>query len=74
MYLKVKSGVIISSEISVSSNQDTAKREAERLDHVLNGRSIQDVDDFAVIMDEANQDGSMNLSGISKWVNDIFGK
>lgn len=74
VYLKVKSGVIISSEISVSSDRDTAKREAEKLDRVLNGKSIQDIDDFASIMGEANLDGSMNLFGISNWLNDVFGK
>ena len=74
MYLKVKSGIITSSKISVSSDEEAARVEAENFDQVLRDKSIQDITDFKDILETANHDGSAEVSSISRWLNTMFGK
>lgn len=74
MYLKVKSGHIISSAIALSSDGNIAKKEIERFDRVLKDKSIEGIRDFADVLSEANEDPSIGVYGISTWLNEMFGK
>ncbi len=68
VYLKVKSGLIISSTISLSSDSHIANKEIERFNLALKDRSIAD------ILTEANAGPSIEIHGISRWLNEMFGK
>ncbi len=74
MYLKVKSDLITSSTITLSPNSEIAKSEIETFDAALKGRSIQSIPDFGAILTAANKGPSIEVHGISKWLNEMFGK
>jgi len=74
VYLKIKSGHIISSTISLSSDSLIPKREIERFDSALKDRSIEDIRDIGDILSGANAGPSIEIHGISRWLNEMFGK
>lgn len=43
-------------------------------DHVLSGRSVQDIDDFKTILTAVDHDTPSKVLGISTWLNAMFGK
>ena len=74
MYLKIKSGVIDSSRISVSSDEDSANAEIEMFNQVLKGKSIHDIDDFNDVLNRVELGASTEVSSVSRWLNTMFGK
>ena len=52
VYLKAKSGTIISTRISISRYDQVAQVEADRIDKKLKDRNIHDVRDFWPILEE----------------------
>ena len=74
MYLRIRSGVIDYSRVSMSSNEDAANAERENFDQVLKGRPIHDIDDFNNMISLVEHGSSTSISGISKWLNIMFGK
>lgn len=74
VYLKIRSGVIDCSRISISSDGESANAEIERFDQVLKGKSIHDIDDFNDVLNRVEHCASMEVSSISGWLNTMFGK
>lgn len=74
VYLKIRSGVIDSSRISISSDEESAKAEREKFDQVLRDRSIHDIDNFNNVLDRVEHGASTAVSSISRWLNTMFGK
>lgn len=74
MFLKIKSGRIISSSVALSSDDKLAEKEIKRFRRALEDRSIEDIRDFVDILSEADECPSVGLDGISRWLNDMFGK
>ncbi|CAD6591427.1 MAG: Biotin/lipoate A/B protein ligase [Alectoria sarmentosa] len=74
VYLKIKSGVIDSSRISVSSDEDSANAEIEMFNQVLKGKSIHDIDDFNDVLNRVELGASTEVSSVSRWLNTMFGK
>lgn len=74
MYLKIRSGVIQSSKISISSDEDSANAERETFDQALKGKSIHDIDNFNDVLNRVEHSASTELSSISRWLNTMFGK
>jgi hypothetical protein len=69
-----KSGIITSSRITLSFRNDVAEAQAEKFNHVLNGKAIQDIPRFKEMLRKA--DGTENIqeiSAISTWLDAIFG-
>ena len=74
VYLKVRSGIITSSNISISSNQDVAQEEAERVGRFLNERKIQDIGSFKTFLNKAAcEETGGEIAAISSWLDSIFG-
>lgn len=74
MYLKIRSGVIDSSRLSVSSDEDSASAEREKFDQVLKDKSIHDIDNFADVLNQVEHGASKEVSSISRWLNTMLGK
>ena len=71
--MKVKSGVISSSRISISPHSHTAKKEAEAFDRILKDKDIHDVDDFRKILASVAPQSNVDFVGIGTWLNHVFG-
>ena len=65
--------MIASSEISTSPNREVAAAEARRIDAVIKDKEILEIDDFAKFLNRACQKEISELSGISGWLNTMFG-
>lgn len=74
VYLKIKSGVIDSSRVSISSDEESAKAERERFDRVLKDKSVYDIDDFNDMLNQVEHGASTEVSSVSRWINTMFGK
>lgn len=74
VYLKIRSGVIDSTAISISSDEDSANAEREKFDRVLKDKNIHDIDDFNNVLSQVEHGALMEVSSISKWLNTMFGK
>lgn len=74
MYLKIRSGAIDSTAISISSDDDSANAEREKFDRVLKGKNIHDIDGFNNVLSQVEHGALMEVSSISKWLNTMFGK
>ena len=74
MYLKIRSGAIDSTAISISSDEDSANAEREKFDRVLKDKNIHDIDDFNNVLSQVEHGALMEVSSISKWLNTMFGK
>ena len=74
MYLKVKGGAIDSSRISLSSDEDSAKAEREKFGQILKDKNIHDIDDFNNVLQQVEQVSLKEVSIISTWLNNMFGK
>lgn len=74
VYLKIRSGAIDSTAISISSDGDSANAEREKFDRVLKDKNIHDIDDFNNVLSQVEHDALMEVSSISKWLNTMFGK
>ncbi len=74
MYLKIRSGVIDSSRISLSSDEDSANAEKEKFDQVLKDKSIHDIENFNDVLNQVEQGAPTDVSSISRWLNIMFGK
>lgn len=71
----VKSGIIISSRITFSSNDKIASAQADRFDQVFTDKKIHDIQRFEEILRTADlPDSSRVISAISNWLDGIFGK
>ena len=73
-YLKVKSGVIISSEISISTDQDVTHSEADILGKLIKDKTIQEIDDFETTLGQVSHRGSSEVTAVSRWLNTMLGK
>ncbi|MCJ1258889.1 Biotin/lipoate A/B protein ligase [Lignoscripta atroalba] len=74
-YVKARSGIITSTQLSFSANQATASTEARKFDDLLKGRSIHQIADFHELLQQV--DGFDHLEGsssFSAWLNAMFGK
>lgn len=74
MYLKIRSGVVESSKISISSDEDSANTERKKFDHVLKDKNIHDIGDFNDVLNRVEHGVSTEVSSISRWLNIMFGK
>ncbi|KAL2041239.1 hypothetical protein N7G274_006184 [Stereocaulon virgatum] len=74
VYLKVRSSTITSTEISMSSDPEVARAEAEKFDKVLKGKDIQDISDFEATLGSAGHESLSDVSRIAGWFNIILGK
>lgn len=74
VYLKIRSGVIDSTRISISPDEDSANAEREKFDQVLKDKSIHEIDNFDHVLNRVEHDASKEVSSISRWLNTIFGK
>lgn len=75
MYLKVRSGVVTESNVSMSSDTDAAHVEVERLNKALMSQSIQDIKDYSLVLTQQVGHVSKScIAGISPWLNAVFGK
>lgn len=74
VYLKIRSGVIDSSRISISSDEDSANAEIEKFEQVLKDKSIHEIDDFNDVLNRVEHGASVEVSSISRWLNIMFGK
>ena len=73
MVIKVKSGVISSSHISISPDSDTAEREAEAFDQILKDKDIHKIDDFRKILASVAPQSDTDSVGVGTWLNHVFG-
>ncbi|KAI4178141.1 MAG: hypothetical protein L6R41_008526, partial [Letrouitia leprolyta] len=76
VYLKVKSGIIISSRISLSENATTASSEQTAFDAVLKDKKIMDIDNFWDVLGKKvstleQEDGTRRVSA---WLDLMLGK
>ena len=74
VYLKVRSSTITSTEISISSDPEVARAEAERFDKVLKGKDIQDISDFGATLGSVGHESLSDISRIARWLNVMLGK
>ncbi|KAL9131928.1 MAG: hypothetical protein Q9175_006654 [Cornicularia normoerica] len=74
VYLKIRSGAIDSSRISISSDGDSANAEKEMFDQVLKAKNIHDIDDFNNVLSPVQHGATTEVSNISKWLNTMLGK
>lgn len=74
VYLKAKSGTIISTRISISDDEEIAQAEADKFDRVLKDRNIHDIADFRPILEEGNERPSPDVGSIATWLNTMLGK
>ena len=74
VYLKIRSGVIESSRISLSSDEGSANAEKEKFDQVLKDKSIHDIEDFNDVLNQVGEGAPTDVSSISRWLNIMFGK
>ncbi|KAF6231158.1 hypothetical protein HO173_010658 [Letharia columbiana] len=74
VYLKIRSGVVESSKISISSDEDSANTERKKFDHVLKDKNIHDIGDFNDVLNRVEHGVSTEVSSISRWLNIMFGK
>ena len=74
VHLKVRAGKIECSRISVSANDDSANAERNKFDKVLKDRNIHDIDDFNNVLNQVEHSALTEVSGISRWLNTMFGK
>ena len=74
VYIKVRSGVIQSSRISISSDVDSANAEIEKFEQVLKEKSIHDIDNFDDVLNGVAHGASVDVWSISRWLNTMFGK
>ena len=74
VYLRIRSGVIDSSRISISSDEDSANTEREKFDQVLKDKSIHNIDNFNDVLNQIEHGASTEVSSISRWLDTMFGK
>ena len=74
VYLKVRSAVIDSSRISISSDENCAEAEREMFDLVLKGKTIFELENFNDVLHQIEHDTLIEVSSISRWLNTMFGK
>jgi hypothetical protein len=74
VYLKVRSSTITSTEISISSDPEVARAEAEKFAKVLKGKDIQDISDFEPTLGSAGHETLCDVSRIARWFNLMLGK
>lgn len=74
VYLRIRSGVIDSSRISISSDEDSANTEREKFDQVLKDKSIHNIDNFNDVLNQIEYGASTEVSSISRWLDTMFGK
>ena len=74
MYLKVRSGTIASSHISISPNQEIAHTEAEAFAQALKGKHIQDFGDFEGVLPRVRHETPNTVLRIAQWLNSMLGK
>ena len=74
VYLKVRSAVIDSSRISISSDEDRAKAEREMFDLILKGKTIFELENFNDVLNQIEHDTMIEVLSITRWLNTMFGK
>ncbi|KAL8719625.1 MAG: hypothetical protein Q9225_003399 [Loekoesia sp. 1 TL-2023] len=75
VYLKIKSGVIISSKISISEPTALASSEEREFDRVLNGKRVIDIDSFSDLLGKVSLPGLQDdIRRISAWLDLMLGK
>lgn len=67
--------MITESKISFSSDKETAEKEAETIHQLLQEKNIYDFESFEDVLDQAGlTEKSHEVSGVSQWLNIMFGK
>ncbi|KAL8931355.1 MAG: hypothetical protein Q9211_007025 [Gyalolechia sp. 1 TL-2023] len=75
VYLKIKSGVIISSKISLSEHPDAASSEQTAFDHALKGNKVANIRTFWEIFGTVSTTGlEDDTRRISAWLDLMLGK
>ncbi|KAF3491850.1 lipoyltransferase 1 [Arthroderma uncinatum] len=87
-FLRVKSGQIIESNISISSDPEIAQHEAKCVHEILHNKRLHEISDWASVLSSASKAASQNsaypgafgsaspngeLSGLAKWLNSKLG-
>ena len=72
--MKVRSGVIDTTRISISEDEATAASQADHFHDRLKGLKVHELDDFhSVLRPNTDIDGHM-VSHLCHWLNDMFAK
>ena len=74
VYLKAKSGTIVSTRISRSDDDKAAQAEADRINRVLKDQNIHDIQDFRPILQISTEEPGNSFGRIAYWLNSMLGK
>ncbi len=71
----VKSGIISSSRITLSSSNDIALVQVDNFNEVLEGKSVQDIQRFEELLGTSDLPRkTKEMSAMSNWLDFMFGK
>lgn len=73
MFLRIRSGIITSSEVSFSANPAAAEEEASTFRKLLQDKKLDEVRTFADIFDVQSISATMTAA-LAQWLNEVFGK
>lgn len=74
MYVKVRSGIITSSKISLSSNKEDALAEREKFDLVLKGQKVGEIRNFEQVLKVDYYEKASKIKAMLNWLDMMFGK
>lgn len=76
VYLRIKSGTILSSKISTSDQPNTAASEELAFDAILKGRNVTEIESFWDILSQSSSSVSLgdDVRKISDWLDIMLGK
>ena len=72
MFLRVRSGIIESDEISIGGRE--IPEEGGSVLDILKGTKVHEVADFVPLLREKSNLGEGGLEAVSRWLNAVFGK
>lgn len=74
MFLRVRSGVVESDEISICGEREVPDEETGTVKDIINGLKIHKIKDFFPLLREKSNFGGHQLVAMSNWLNCMFGK
>ncbi|SLM40411.1 lipoyltransferase and lipoate-protein ligase [Lasallia pustulata] len=73
-YLKVRSGIIASSRISMSADEDDAQEEAAKIHTVLQDRKLHQIVDWQAVLDDAKAFENIHQTRVlARWLSILLG-
>ncbi|KKZ64749.1 lipoate-protein ligase A [[Emmonsia] crescens] len=74
VFLRVKSGAIISSQISTSANTEQADTQSEKIHQLLANRKLHEISDWASVLDGSGAfDSQEEIRNVSNWLTSKLG-